>query len=1184
MPKRCNGKANKRGKENGVTYATVDRLRVFVSSTIKECARERECTRTAIRSVNHEPILFEDVGARPYPPREMYRTRLEESHIFVAVYRESYGWIAPDMSVSGIEDEFDIATVRGMDRLVYIYNAPGNREPRLQELIDRVRNAGITTSNYSSPEDLESLVRRDVTAVVSSGFMSQTMLLRAPPTPRDVLDSIVPVKQHRFARRVVETEIAETLRRSGRVAITGTLGSGKTVMLAQLALENDWVFVDGRDLGRLDLLASVANAMRKRLDRTVMTVTTEDQAMRLYIDSARRLEPTTIAVDGGEDASALCKLPLEGHRLVFTSRSHLDWLPVARYDLPRLTEDEVVSWVSNMRGEGVPRHEVHKITALSEGNPLYLRFYAIGGRPEENLSLRELEIRAVESLGPREKEIVTYLALSSQPLSLGDLTELLEPEGGPEAVAARVAGAGGLVIEGGRGIQLIHEHLRATLVERLRGLPARWSFFTVRLGAHLERRGHFLSAFHLYLDVEDLPRADRILPKATNQAVLFGGGGIAIRVFRREADLARAMNQHTAEVHALLNLSYALAQCGEGAGASAALEAAQSASVKATPVLRLRVRELAIIVGMRGCGRDVRIDALERLVVEYEDLGESFHAARVRTFLGKEYIDEKRFEDGARVCRAAHQAFREFGDELGVGVALVNLAAALSGIPGKRDEALSIVQEVQGEWSAEEHPRLRAVVCNVLTRHYRESGDLETAAEHALEAIAIGEKLSEHSVTCVNRINLGNVYRDGGKSEKAVEQYELAGKAAQKGDNAEGDGWANELIASVMNDRGEYGLAEHHARYAYAMGSRMRHTTLIARAHEEGAVALAGQGNIEGAIDAYGNACRAVCAGNGDLGFFVSLLCDGLGLIGKHGRTDLKPRFVNGAAVGDGNSDRDADDGDEIGMLYEGLVGLARMEIGSGVVPVVSLAMWDIFADHRGIVERRMVRQAIKELINCRNGNISRSEMGAIVAVLITQSGENWGIEEVVHIAEMVGRASDRLYYKPHRDGAGHWTVRLEVSEGVLITVRQLDDSVRTSLMTMDLALLLGSCDEAIWGDVLGWSAVDARELVVDVCCKEDLDAEFGVETLGLGELKNGFTVVGAGVTATEAEGRFLVVRDGDFGGPWRPMAEGMSDIHKLFGAVICSVATSLLSEEVEQDVLIPKIARLIRSMGYVRE
>ena len=138
--------------------STIDRLRVFVSSTIKECAAERAAVREAIRSINHEPILFEDVGARPYPPREVYRSHLEISQIFVGIYRESYGWVAPDMDLSELEDEFRLAQAQGLDRLLYVYETPSARDPKLQALIEEAKSAGITLAGYIDPEQLKDRV------------------------------------------------------------------------------------------------------------------------------------------------------------------------------------------------------------------------------------------------------------------------------------------------------------------------------------------------------------------------------------------------------------------------------------------------------------------------------------------------------------------------------------------------------------------------------------------------------------------------------------------------------------------------------------------------------------------------------------------------------------------------------------------------------------------------------------------------------------------------------------------------------------------------------------------------------------------------------------------------------------------------------------------------------------------
>src|SRR5881398_775721 len=84
------------------------RVRVFVSSTLDELAAERAAAREAITQLRLAPVLFES-GARPYPPRELYRAYLAQSDIFIGLYWQRYGWVAPDMQISGLEDEYQLA-------------------------------------------------------------------------------------------------------------------------------------------------------------------------------------------------------------------------------------------------------------------------------------------------------------------------------------------------------------------------------------------------------------------------------------------------------------------------------------------------------------------------------------------------------------------------------------------------------------------------------------------------------------------------------------------------------------------------------------------------------------------------------------------------------------------------------------------------------------------------------------------------------------------------------------------------------------------------------------------------------------------------------------------------------------------------------------------------------------------
>src|SRR6266699_5981661 len=84
------------------------RLRAFVSSTLGELADERAAARDAILRLHLAPVLFE-LGARPHPPRDLYRAYLDQSNIFVGIYGDRYGWVAPTETVSGLEDEFNLS-------------------------------------------------------------------------------------------------------------------------------------------------------------------------------------------------------------------------------------------------------------------------------------------------------------------------------------------------------------------------------------------------------------------------------------------------------------------------------------------------------------------------------------------------------------------------------------------------------------------------------------------------------------------------------------------------------------------------------------------------------------------------------------------------------------------------------------------------------------------------------------------------------------------------------------------------------------------------------------------------------------------------------------------------------------------------------------------------------------------
>ena len=919
---------------------TIDRLRVFVSSTINECAAERAVVRDVIRSINHEPILFEEIGARPHPPRDIYKARLEISQIFIGIYRESYGWTAPEMDISGVEDEFRLATAQGIDRLIYIYETPSARDPKLQTLIDEAQTE-ITFALYTDPEQLRDRVRDDLTAVVSNRFVDQAVAVHEAPGPEEVLDSLVPDPKNRIRRPDVEGALMDTLNNVGRVVVTAPFGGGKTILLAQLSAEKGWIFVDGQGLNRLDLLARTANVIRKRLNRPPVTLTTEQAAIQELLKSWKELSDVVLAVDGASEPLVFWETLATNRRLVMTVRSDFGVPSNQRFDLPIMKDDEILALVTALRGRRPDPGELASLVAQSGGNPLYLRFFALGGGTSADLSLQELEIRAVQLLPPRAKEITSYLALSPRALPLGDLHVLVGEEEGPEAVAEQVSVASGLLRKLRGQIMLVHEHLRATILDQLHQDPARLSFFASRLGGFFEKAERYLAAFHVYFEGEEHRHVDRVLDRAASQAVLMGGGTLAIPVLHRQAELAQERGAPEKQLYALLALASAFRQTGNRDDAACALDQAKATADRLNePAHCLRVKEVEIILDIGHRPRSERIVELNALRKSCSEDGDLFSSARIGTILTTEYISEGDYQSAEKLSREVLQVFNEFGDEYGGRVARLNLAVALSGIAGREGEAAGIAQELQQELGPEEYPRERAVLCNYLTRHYRESADTDRAAQFALEAIQIGEQLGDLHVISINRINLGNVRRDEANLEQALIEYNAADKAAAEAGLRDQESAANELIASVHNEREEYSDALFRAQHAAGVARLAGDHVLLARAEEERAIALKGQGKLDEAISAYTEAVTAISVLRPGGSFFVTLTGDALNLCATSNKIDLKVQLLKGVFVPDSTDD------DPFHVLYRALPAMAdTITQMDGLLPMVALSMADLLAN-----------------------------------------------------------------------------------------------------------------------------------------------------------------------------------------------------------------------------------------------
>ena len=220
------------------------RLRVFVSSTLQELAAERQAVRDAVTRLRLVPVMFE-LGARPHPPRQVYRSYLAQSQVFVGVYWQSYGWVAPGEQVSGLEDEYLLSA--GLPRLIYVKSPAPERESRLAELLTRIRDDGdVSYQHFSAAAELRRLVENDLAVLLSERFE------RAPPGDGAVgeasLPEAVPVPATPLVGRDDDAAaVSDLVRAEGvrLVTLTGPGGVGKSRLAVEVAQRLGPGFRDG---------------------------------------------------------------------------------------------------------------------------------------------------------------------------------------------------------------------------------------------------------------------------------------------------------------------------------------------------------------------------------------------------------------------------------------------------------------------------------------------------------------------------------------------------------------------------------------------------------------------------------------------------------------------------------------------------------------------------------------------------------------------------------------------------------------------------------------------------------------------------------------------------------------------------------------------------------------------------
>jgi predicted ATPase len=451
------------------TIRTPDqRVRVFVSSVMGELAAERQAVRDAVSSLRLVPVMFEQ-GARAHPARDVYRAYLGQSQVFVGIYWQSYGWVAPAEQISGLEDEYELSAA--LPRLIYVKGPAPDREQRLAKLLARIRDeAGVSYQHFSDPAELRQLVENDLAVLLSERFeMTRPDQAAAGGAP---LAGALPLPATPLLGREQEAATIEDLvAQEGvrLVTLTGPGGVGKSRLMVEAARRLGPGFADGVrfvELGAVSAADLVAPAIAAGLGLTT-------SAGQLTADLQAFLQPRRLL------------LALDNFEQVIGAAPLLAGLLAVAPGLVVLTTSREVLRLSGEREFEVPPLPVPLASATPD--PRQLRGYASVALFIERAHAADPDFELTAGNAAAIAEICRRLDGLPLALELAAARVRLLP---PQALVSRLDERFSLLTGGARDLPERQRTLRNTL---------EWSFglLTARQQALFTRLGVFAGSFSL---------------------------------------------------------------------------------------------------------------------------------------------------------------------------------------------------------------------------------------------------------------------------------------------------------------------------------------------------------------------------------------------------------------------------------------------------------------------------------------------------------------------------------------------------------------------------------------------------------------------------------------------------------------------------------------------------------------
>ena len=129
--------------------------RMFISSVMRDYQPIRQAAKEAVSRLRHQPVMAEDFGASPLTPQQACLEGVRGSDIYLGIFGERYGYIAPTSGIAATEEEYREAQKLGVPILCFVQNGP--KEPRQGAFLQGIKDyeSGHFVASFDTPQELQ---------------------------------------------------------------------------------------------------------------------------------------------------------------------------------------------------------------------------------------------------------------------------------------------------------------------------------------------------------------------------------------------------------------------------------------------------------------------------------------------------------------------------------------------------------------------------------------------------------------------------------------------------------------------------------------------------------------------------------------------------------------------------------------------------------------------------------------------------------------------------------------------------------------------------------------------------------------------------------------------------------------------------------------------------------------------